>query len=146
MQHAEFGIADAHGIFQHGLEDRLQRARRRADDAQHVRGCRLLLQRFAKIVGARILSSRVFSMAMTAWAAKFDTSSICLSLNGAHPPATDDDRADQLVVFQHGPPTKRTRAASLAMIGIGRTDGWLAGRSAVRGTTVLFCTKRLERG
>ena len=28
------------------------------------------------------LSSRVFSMAMTAWAAKFVTSSICLSVNG----------------------------------------------------------------
>ena len=28
------------------------------------------------------LSSRVFSMAITAWAAKFVTSSICLSLNG----------------------------------------------------------------
>ena len=28
------------------------------------------------------LSSRVFSMAMTAWAAKFFTSSICLSVNG----------------------------------------------------------------
>ena len=28
------------------------------------------------------LSSRVFSMAMTAWAAKFSTSSICLSVNG----------------------------------------------------------------
>ena len=28
------------------------------------------------------LSRRVFSMAMTAWAAKFLTSSICLSVNG----------------------------------------------------------------
>ncbi len=28
------------------------------------------------------LSSRVFSMAMTAWAAKFATSAICLSVNG----------------------------------------------------------------
>src|SRR5262249_61391478 len=28
------------------------------------------------------LSSRVFSMAMTAWAAKFSTSSICFSVNG----------------------------------------------------------------
>ena len=28
------------------------------------------------------LSSRVFSMAMTAWAAKFFTSSICLSVKG----------------------------------------------------------------
>jgi len=28
------------------------------------------------------LSRRVFAMAMTAWAAKFETSSICLSVNG----------------------------------------------------------------
>jgi hypothetical protein len=28
------------------------------------------------------LSRRVFSMAMTAWAAKFCTSSVCLSVNG----------------------------------------------------------------
>jgi hypothetical protein len=28
------------------------------------------------------LSSRVFSMAMTAWAAKFSTNSICLSVKG----------------------------------------------------------------
>ena len=37
-----------------------------------------------EIVGAlrNSLSSRVFSMAMTAWAAKFCTSAICLSVNG----------------------------------------------------------------
>ena len=40
-------------------------AGRRADDAQHVRRGRLLLQQLAR----NSLSSRVFSMAMTAWAA-----------------------------------------------------------------------------
>ena len=44
----------------------------------------LLLQQFGEIVGTlrSSLSSRVFSMAMTACAAKFYTSSICLSVNG----------------------------------------------------------------
>ena len=67
----------AGGVFQHGLKDRLQLTRRGTDDAQYVRGRRLLLQRLA-----HSLSSRVFSMAMTAWAAKVLTSSICLSVNG----------------------------------------------------------------
>ena len=54
------------------------------DDLQHLRGRGLLLQRLAQIVvrWRSSLSRRVFSMAMTAWAAKFVTSSICLSVNG----------------------------------------------------------------
>ena len=47
------------------------------------------------------LSSRVFSMAMTAWAAKFVTSSICLSVNG-RTSAVDGDGADQLVFLSIG--------------------------------------------
>src|SRR5262245_52205000 len=42
---AELGLANAHCIGQHGLEHRLKLARRTADDLQHLRGCRLLLQR-----------------------------------------------------------------------------------------------------
>ena len=45
---------------------------------QHLGGGGLLLQRFSR----SSLSRRVFSMAMTACAAKFVTSSICLSVNG----------------------------------------------------------------
>ena len=60
------------------LEHRLKLAGRRADDPQHLRGRGLLLQEISR----SSLSSRVFSMAMTAWAAKFLTSSICLSVNG----------------------------------------------------------------
>ena len=47
------------------------------------------------------LSRRVFSIAMTAWAAKFVTSSICLSVNGANLLAVDGDRADQLALLEH---------------------------------------------
>ena len=61
------------GVRQHRVEHRLQVARRAADDLQHLAGRGLLLQRLGEIVGAlaHSLSSRVFSMAMTACAAKF---------------------------------------------------------------------------
>ena len=41
------------------------------------------------------LSSRTFSMAITAWSAKFVTSSICLSVNGPHLLAVNADGANQ---------------------------------------------------
>ena len=46
-----------------------------ADDLEHVGGRGLLLQRFGQVVGAlaHSLSSRAFSMAITAWSAKFLT-------------------------------------------------------------------------
>ena len=47
------------------------------------------------------LSSRVFSMAMTAWSAKFVTSSICFSAERANLLAIDDDAADQLALLDH---------------------------------------------
>ena len=53
-------------------------AGRAGDDLEHLGGRGLLLQQTSR----SSLSSRVFSMAMTAWAAKFVTSSICLSVNG----------------------------------------------------------------
>ena len=40
-------------------------------------------------------------MAMTAWSAKFVTSSICLSVNGRTSCAVDGDSADQLVLLEH---------------------------------------------
>ena len=54
---------------------------------QHLRRRCLLLQRLGQIVvrWRNSLSSRVFSMAMTAWAAKFCTSAICLSVKGEPP-------------------------------------------------------------
>ena len=40
-----------------------------------------------------------FSMAMTAWSAKFFTSSICLSVNGRTLLAVDENNAEQLASF-----------------------------------------------
>ena len=47
------------------------------------------------------LSRRVFSMAITAWSAKFVTSSIVLVGEGAYFLAIDGDGADQLALLQH---------------------------------------------
>ena len=46
------------------------------------------------------LSSRVLSMAMTAWLAKFVTSSTCLSVNG-RTPGVDRNGADETVFLKH---------------------------------------------
>jgi hypothetical protein len=51
----ELGLADAHRLRQHGLEYRLQLARRTADDLQHLRGRRQQRQR----LGERLLQLSV---------------------------------------------------------------------------------------
>ena len=48
-QRAVPGLADPHSVFQHGLEHRLELARRAADDAKHFGGRGLLLQQFAQL-------------------------------------------------------------------------------------------------
>src|SRR5262249_47227893 len=50
QQAAEAGGADSRRVFQHGLEDWLEFAGRRADDLQYVGGRGLLLQRLAQLV------------------------------------------------------------------------------------------------
>src|SRR6516165_11839704 len=52
QQIAETRLADLRRILQHRLKDRLKLTGRRADDAQHLRGSRLLLKRFAQIIRA----------------------------------------------------------------------------------------------
>ena len=55
---AEFGLANAQGILQHGLEHGFKFTRRARDDAQDLRGRSLLLQRFPQLVEQpRILDS-----------------------------------------------------------------------------------------
>ena len=51
VQETELGLADAHRVSQHGLEYRRQLARRRADDAEHIRRRGLLLQRLVQFAG-----------------------------------------------------------------------------------------------
>src|SRR5262249_4261966 len=53
-KNAKFGITNARGIFQYGLEYRLQLTARARNDAQHLGGRGLLLQRLGKLAGARL--------------------------------------------------------------------------------------------
>ena len=52
VQVAELCAAEPSCVRQHGIEDGLQFSRRTTDDAEHLRGRRLLLQCFSQIVGA----------------------------------------------------------------------------------------------
>src|SRR6478672_9352926 len=58
---AEFGPAQLDRIRQHGFKHRLKVARGASDDAQHLRGCRLLLQGLRKL--ARALLELLFQFA-----------------------------------------------------------------------------------
>ena len=88
------GVANPRRVLQHGLEYRLQIARRAGDDLEHLRGRGLLLQRFVRssVRWRSSLSSRVFSMAMTAWAAKFVHQLDLLVGERPHFLAVDGDR------------------------------------------------------
>ena len=61
-------------------------------------------------------SSRAFSMAMTAWAAKVVTSSICLSVKGRTSWRYTVERTDQFVLLQHRDAKKRTLSPKLAQL------------------------------
>ena len=107
---SKFGVADANGILQHGCKHRLKIAGRAADDLKHLRRGRLLLQRFREVGGAfgevvvrwrSSLSNRAFSMAMTAWAAKFCDQLDLLVGKGTNFLAVHGERADQFVLLQH---------------------------------------------
>ena len=77
VEGAELGLANARGVFQHGLEHRLEFARRAGDDLQHLRGRGLLLQRLAQLVEqAGVLDGD------DGLGGEILTSSICLSVNG----------------------------------------------------------------
>ena len=107
--------------FDQRIEHRLQIERRAADDLEHVGGGRLLLQRFVSSVALHLSSSRAFSMAMTAWSAKFLTNSICLSVNGRTSGRDRADGADQLAVLEQRHAEKGADMANFT-----------AGRSACR--------------
>ena len=72
------------------------------------------------------LSSRVFSMAMTAWAAKLLTSSICLSVNGRTSWRYIVNRANEFAVLEHRYRKESSRTRSFRrgqqFVGAGFTD------------------------
>ena len=52
---AELCLAKRDGVLQHGFEHRLKIAGRAADNLEHLRGRRLLLQRFGELARALLL-------------------------------------------------------------------------------------------
>ena len=80
-----------------GVEHRLHVRRRAADDAEHL-GRRCLMLQASRNSALRSwisLNSRTFSMAMTAWAAKVSSSSICLSVNGRTSVSANRNHSDR---------------------------------------------------
>ena len=55
MDISKLGVAEADGVLQHGLEHRLKIARGTADNMEHLRHCRLLLQGFREFARALLL-------------------------------------------------------------------------------------------
>ena len=102
-QIAELGLADPRRILQHGLEHRLQLARRALNDAQHVRRRRLLLQRFGEIVGALaqfVEQPRILDGDDGLGGKTRQQVDLCLA-EGTNFLAIDRDQADQLIVLEH---------------------------------------------
>ena len=75
------------------------------------------------------LSRRAFSMAMTAWSAKFVSRSICLLGEGAHLLPVDGESANQLVIFEHRHVDRRPRSTERDRRG-GDTVGGVVGSVA----------------
>ena len=77
-------LAEPRSVSQHCLEYRLQFARRTAYDLRtsEVAICCSRASANSSVRFLSSLSSRAFSMAMTAWCGEVLTSSICLSVNG----------------------------------------------------------------
>ena len=68
------------------------------------------------------LSSREFSIAITAWLAKLFNSAICFSLNGATSRRSDSDGADQFAVLEHRNDENGARARK-----VDEVPGWRVG-------------------
>ena len=68
----------------YGVEDRLHVRGRAADDAEHLGGCRLMLQGLPQFCVALLdfFEQPHVSIAITAWLAKVLRSAICFSENG----------------------------------------------------------------
>src|SRR5262249_15437205 len=107
-QIAELGLADAHRIFQHRVEYRLQFARRAADDLEHVGGSGLLLQRLAQLVEQPSILYRDDGLTR-----KIRHQLDLLVGERPHLLTIDSDRADQRVLLEHWYVDHRSRAGEV---------------------------------
>src|SRR5262249_38967145 len=96
IQRAKLGIADAPGIFQYGLEYRLELTGRARDDLQHLGGGGLPLQRLTQLVE----QPRVLDGDDGLAGEILDQLDLLLG-EWADLLAVNDDGADQLVVLEH---------------------------------------------
>ena len=80
--HGLIGVAKPGGGLDHRIQHRLQIEGRAADDLQHVAGRGLVFERLLRspVRCRNSPSSRAFSIAITAWAAKSVNRAICLSV------------------------------------------------------------------
>src|SRR5512144_3082155 len=93
---AEVGFTYPHCVRQHSVKDRIEFARRRADDLEHVGGGRLLLQRLTQLVEQSRVLDRDDGLRGEV------LKQLDLSRGeGAQLLAVDDDGADELVVLEH---------------------------------------------
>src|SRR6516162_1135257 len=128
IQRAELGVTGAHGIFQHGLEHRLQLARRARNDAQHFRGSGLLFQRLAKIGGALV---QLVEQAGVLYRDNGLSGEVLDQLDllvgeWADLLAIDDNAANQLILLEHWHLNERARPGELDQR---RTCVWLFHRA-----------------
>jgi hypothetical protein len=101
-QVTELGLADARCTFQDGLKDRIELPGRARDDAQHVGGGGLLLQRLAQLLEqTRVLDGDHSLVGKILY--QFDL----LIVEWADLLAVNADSADKLVLLEHRDDEKR---------------------------------------
>src|SRR5262249_5154248 len=115
IKRAKLGFADARRIGQHGFKNRLQLARRTGDDLQHLRGRRLLLQRFREI--RRALAQLVEQPGILDGDDRLRGEVLhqldLLVGERADLLAVDGDRTDQLILLEHRYDENSARAGPL---------------------------------
>src|SRR6516162_89125 len=113
VQIAEIGSANARRVLQHSVENRLQFAWRRTDDAQHIRSGRLLLKRLPQFAKqSRVLDgdNGLGGEALNQGDLFFGEWPNFLAINRKC--------ADKLVVLEHRNGNVRTSAAKLGRRGL----------------------------
>src|SRR5262249_28477304 len=115
IEQPEPGPAQPYRIIQQGRENGLQLSGRAGDDFEHLGGCRPLLQRLAEI--GRALAQFIEEAGILdgdyGLGGEIREQLDLLLCERPHFLAVDDDRADQVVILEHGHGEKRPRAAFL---------------------------------
>jgi hypothetical protein len=119
---SKLGVADANGLLQHGLEHGLQIARRTADDLEHLRRGRLLLQRFRELDGAltQLVEQPRILDGDDGLIGEIPDEVDLLVAEGAHFLTVDAEGPDQVVVLEHRHDEQGARAGQAGQCGDAR--------------------------